>query len=123
MSELLSLIKPHITEGNHKIEYDLAENNALTKASKATANESTSENVIATAVLPEGCTIVGENTHVFIENGSHTFTYVDPNDEEHTIVAEVNWITKVVEDVTEPETTPDVSKEETIPDNTEVGIP
>lgn len=46
----------------------------------------------ATLRLPDGYKIVGDNKHLFSENGEFEFTYIDYNNKEKTIKAEVTWI-------------------------------
>lgn len=56
----------------------------------------TNQDVIATIVLPQGFTVVGEATHTFQKNGKYTFSYKDINNKEFTIDAEVTWIDKEI---------------------------
>lgn len=71
----------------------------LTQIGEATIEYSTTEltnkDVVATIVLPEGFTS-DEITYTFTENGSHTFVYRDSRNKEHEIVANVDWIDKVI---------------------------
>ena len=55
----------------------------------------TNQDVIATIELPEGYTVVGDKTHTFTENGTHTFTYHSPTGKEFTHTITVDWIDKV----------------------------
>ncbi|MCJ8342972.1 MAG: S-layer homology domain-containing protein [Cetobacterium sp.] len=54
----------------------------------------TNRDVSATITLPDGCSIIGESTYVFNNNGTHTFRYTDVNGLEKSIDAVVNWIDK-----------------------------
>ena len=57
--------------------------------------ELTNQNVIATLTFDdESVTIIGENTHTFTENGSHTFEYRTEDGNVGTIIAVVDWIDK-----------------------------
>ncbi|HCW53608.1 MAG TPA: hypothetical protein DG753_07720 [Clostridium sp.] len=56
--------------------------------------EATNEDVTAIVVLPEGCTIVGDSSHVFKSNGTFEFVYLDADKVKHTIEAKVDWIKK-----------------------------
>ena len=56
--------------------------------------ELTNQDVVATLVLPDGFTAVGDTTHTFQSNGKYTFTYKDAQNKEITIEAEVTWIDK-----------------------------
>ena len=58
----------------------------------------TSSSVTATLVLPEGCTIIeGESMdHVFEDNSTYNFRYIDANGEEHSATATVNNIDKTL---------------------------
>lgn len=56
----------------------------------------TNQDVEATLRLPDGYKIVGDNKHLFSENGEFEFTYIDYNNKEKTIKAEVTWIDKVI---------------------------
>lgn len=56
----------------------------------------TNQDVEATLRLPDGYKVIGDNKHLFKENGEFTFTYKDTHNKEQTIKAEVNWIDKVV---------------------------
>ena len=71
----------------------------LTQIGETTIEYSTTEltnkDVVATIVLPEGFTS-DETTYTFTENGSHTFVYRDSRNKEHEIVANVDWIDKVI---------------------------
>ena len=54
----------------------------------------TNEDVTSTITLPDGCSIIGEDTYVFSSNGTHTFKYIDASGVEQSIDAVVNWIDK-----------------------------
>ena len=53
----------------------------------------TNGNVIATLVLPEGCT-AEVTEYEFTENGSYDFKFINSNGDEQTITATVTWIDK-----------------------------
>ena len=57
--------------------------------------ELTNQDVVATINLPEGYEVVGDATHTFTQNGTHTFTYQSPTGKEYTHEVMVNWIDKV----------------------------
>ena len=54
----------------------------------------TNKDVTATVVLPKGCTIVGNDSHVFDSNGTFEFEFLDAENTKHTIEAKVDWIDK-----------------------------
>lgn len=51
----------------------------------------TNQNVTATLELPAGCQ-AKVTQHVFTDNGSYTFHYIDPYGQEQTLEAQVSWI-------------------------------
>ncbi|WP_195943927.1 Ig-like domain repeat protein, partial [Turicibacter sanguinis] len=55
----------------------------------------TNQDVTATIQLPQGYTVVGEATHIFTQNGTHTFTYQSPTGKQYTHTITVDWIDKV----------------------------
>ena len=57
--------------------------------------ELTNQDVVATINLPQGYEVVGDATHTFTENGTHTFIYQSPTGKEYTHEVTVNWIDKV----------------------------
>ena len=57
--------------------------------------EPTNQDVTAKLLLPDGCTIVGDNTHVFKDNGTYTFKYIDVNGAEQLVEAKVSCIDRV----------------------------
>ena len=65
---------------------------------KYSTTDTTSDNVTATIILPEGCTIVGDSSHVFESNGTFEFEYLDADKVKHTIEAKVDWIKKDIQD-------------------------
>lgn len=56
--------------------------------------EATNQNVTATIEVADGCEIIGENTHTFTENKTHTFKYKGIDGSEKTAEATVTWIDK-----------------------------
>ncbi len=49
-------------------------------------------NVTASLILTEGFSAVGESSHVFAENGEHTFAYTDAEGSQNSLIARVTWI-------------------------------
>ena len=56
--------------------------------------ELTNQDVVATLEVSTDCTIIGEATHTFTENGEHIFKYQDKNGKEYSEVVKVDWIDK-----------------------------
>ncbi len=52
----------------------------------------TRDNVTATLILTGDFAPVGESSHVFAENGVHTFAYTDGEGSQYSLTAQVTWI-------------------------------
>ena len=52
----------------------------------------TNKDVTAKLILPKDCVAVGETEHIFKDNGTFEFKYIDANKVEQSIIAEVNNI-------------------------------
>ena len=75
---------------------------------------STSDNVTATLVLPEGCEVIGESEYVFENNGTFEFKYTDANGVEHSIEAKVTWIDKEGPEVNIEYSTTELTNEDVV---------
>ena len=61
---------------------------------KYSTQSTADQDVVATLELSEGCNIIGEISHTFKENVTHTFKFTDANGIEQSVEAEVTWINK-----------------------------